>query len=185
MSPGFCHAPWMLTQASLEPHSQLPSPVRPAPSLNPQWSYVPICSPQPCFYQDKCLTVTDHPGLACPNSADSPVPDLWPVKAFGVLCSLPRSSRSTPHGCSISNSSMRQAVAGMPTWPGQRPHWGQERAQPGRHERGRPRGQPNTALLSLVLMAGTFFICAFFLRKFKNGPVLPRLGVWAGRPKGA
>ncbi|XP_074835431.1 band 3 anion transport protein isoform X2 [Carettochelys insculpta] len=31
---------------------------------------------------------------------------------------------------------------------------------------------PNTALLSLVLMAGTFFI-AFFLRKFKNSAFLP------------
>lgn len=37
---------------------------------------------------------------------------------------------------------------------------------------GRPRGQPNTALLSLVLMAGTFFI-AFFLRKFKNSRFFP------------
>uniref|UniRef100_A0ACB8FXV9 Anion exchange protein 2 n=1 Tax=Sphaerodactylus townsendi TaxID=933632 RepID=A0ACB8FXV9_9SAUR len=34
------------------------------------------------------------------------------------------------------------------------------------------RGQPNTALLSLVLMAGTFFI-AFFLRKFKNSRFFP------------
>ncbi|XP_044855574.1 band 3 anion transport protein [Mauremys mutica] len=32
--------------------------------------------------------------------------------------------------------------------------------------------KPNTALLSLVLMAGTFFI-AFFLRKFKNSAFLP------------
>nr|XP_033773576.1 band 3 anion transport protein isoform X2 [Geotrypetes seraphini] len=32
--------------------------------------------------------------------------------------------------------------------------------------------QPNTALLSLVLMAGTFFI-AFFLRKFKNSSFFP------------
>lgn len=52
-------------------------------------------------------------------------------------------------------------------------------------------GQPNTALLSLVLMAGTFFI-AFFLRKFKNsrffpgrvradGPVAVGLGwAWVG-----
>ncbi|NXN95976.1 B3AT protein, partial [Rhinopomastus cyanomelas] len=32
--------------------------------------------------------------------------------------------------------------------------------------------QPNTALLSLVLMAGTFFM-AFFLRKFKNSAFLP------------
>ncbi|XP_054848272.1 band 3 anion transport protein [Eublepharis macularius] len=34
------------------------------------------------------------------------------------------------------------------------------------------KGQPNTALLSLVLMAGTFFI-AFFLRKFKNSSFFP------------
>lgn len=33
-------------------------------------------------------------------------------------------------------------------------------------------GQPNTALLSLVLMAGTFFV-AFFLRKFKNSRFFP------------
>ncbi|NXG58356.1 B3AT protein, partial [Hemiprocne comata] len=32
--------------------------------------------------------------------------------------------------------------------------------------------KPNTALLSLVLMAGTFFL-AFFLRKFKNSAYLP------------
>ncbi|XP_054657158.1 band 3 anion transport protein isoform X2 [Grus americana] len=32
--------------------------------------------------------------------------------------------------------------------------------------------EPNTALLSLVLMAGTFFL-AFFLRKFKNSAFLP------------
>ncbi|XP_071340972.1 anion exchange protein 2b isoform X5 [Trachinotus anak] len=34
------------------------------------------------------------------------------------------------------------------------------------------RGEPNTALLSLVLMAGTFFI-AFYLRKFKNSAFFP------------
>ncbi|XP_053569229.1 anion exchange protein 2 [Bombina bombina] len=34
------------------------------------------------------------------------------------------------------------------------------------------KGQPNTALLSLVLMAGTFFI-AFFLRKLKNSNFFP------------
>uniref|UniRef100_A0A8C4RZY1 Anion exchange protein n=1 Tax=Erpetoichthys calabaricus TaxID=27687 RepID=A0A8C4RZY1_ERPCA len=33
-------------------------------------------------------------------------------------------------------------------------------------------GEPNTALLSLVLMAGTFFI-AFYLRKFKNSSFFP------------
>lgn len=31
--------------------------------------------------------------------------------------------------------------------------------------------QPNTALLSLILMLGTFFI-AFFMRKFKNSRFL-------------
>uniref|UniRef100_F6UBP3 Anion exchange protein n=1 Tax=Monodelphis domestica TaxID=13616 RepID=F6UBP3_MONDO len=36
----------------------------------------------------------------------------------------------------------------------------------------KPQPQPNTALLSLVLMAGTFFI-AFFLRKFKNSRFFP------------
>lgn len=34
------------------------------------------------------------------------------------------------------------------------------------------RDEPNTALLSLVLMAGTFFI-AFYLRKFKNSAFFP------------
>lgn len=34
-----------------------------------------------------------------------------------------------------------------------------------------PRNQPNTALLSLILMLGTFFI-AFFLRKFRNSRFL-------------
>uniref|UniRef100_A0A8C9U520 Anion exchange protein n=1 Tax=Scleropages formosus TaxID=113540 RepID=A0A8C9U520_SCLFO len=36
----------------------------------------------------------------------------------------------------------------------------------------RTRGEPNTALLSLVLMSGTFFI-AFYLRKFKNSAFFP------------
>lgn len=53
---------------------------------------------------------------------------------------------------------------------------------------GRPRGQPNTALLSLVLMAGTFFI-AFFLRKFKNSRFFPGrvcgLKCRSGRGEGA
>lgn len=33
-------------------------------------------------------------------------------------------------------------------------------------------GEPNTALLSFVLMAGTYFI-AFYLRKFKNSSFFP------------
>ncbi|KAK5620029.1 Anion exchange protein 2 [Crenichthys baileyi] len=37
---------------------------------------------------------------------------------------------------------------------------------------GKAVGEPNTALLSLVLMAGTFFI-AFYLRKFKNSSFFP------------
>ncbi|XP_043824214.1 anion exchange protein 2 isoform X2 [Dromiciops gliroides] len=43
---------------------------------------------------------------------------------------------------------------------------------PSEKEGQKPKGQPNTALLSLVLMAGTFFI-AFFLRKFKNSRFFP------------
>uniref|UniRef100_A0A8B9Q660 Anion exchange protein n=1 Tax=Apteryx owenii TaxID=8824 RepID=A0A8B9Q660_APTOW len=42
----------------------------------------------------------------------------------------------------------------------------------GGHAASKVTGQPNTALLSLVLMAGTFFI-AFFLRKFKNSRFFP------------
>ncbi|NXT95065.1 B3A2 protein, partial [Anhinga rufa] len=40
------------------------------------------------------------------------------------------------------------------------------------HAAAKVTGLPNTALLSLVLMAGTFFI-AFFLRKFKNSRFFP------------
>ncbi|NXA78495.1 B3AT protein, partial [Thryothorus ludovicianus] len=49
--------------------------------------------------------------------------------------------------------------------PLQRTYNVQDHFQPGVPE-------PNTALLSLVLMAGTFFL-AFFLRKFKNSSFLP------------
>ncbi|XP_061660817.1 anion exchange protein 2b isoform X2 [Syngnathoides biaculeatus] len=45
-------------------------------------------------------------------------------------------------------------------------------AAPGEAEAAAPTGEPNTALLSLVLMAGTFFI-AFYLRKFKNSAFFP------------
>lgn len=37
---------------------------------------------------------------------------------------------------------------------------------------GKVLNQPNTALLSLVLMSGTFLI-AFYLRKFKNSAFFP------------
>uniref|UniRef100_G3UD22 Anion exchange protein n=1 Tax=Loxodonta africana TaxID=9785 RepID=G3UD22_LOXAF len=67
------------------------------------------------------------------------------------------------HGCSVSNSSESDSGENK-TWAGAGATLG-----PGN---GRPRGQPNTALLSLVLMAGTFFI-AFFLRKFKNSRFFP------------
>ena len=39
------------------------------------------------------------------------------------------------------------------------------------HEEGPVLNQPNTALLSLVLMLGTFFV-AFFLRKLRNSRFL-------------
>ncbi|XP_025785189.1 anion exchange protein 2 [Puma concolor] len=76
------------------------------------------------------------------------------------------------HGCSVSNSSEADSGenttwhrAGATLGPGN----GSSSVPAGQ---GRPRGQPNTALLSLVLMAGTFFI-AFFLRKFKNSRFFP------------
>uniref|UniRef100_A0A4X1UTV1 Anion exchange protein n=1 Tax=Sus scrofa TaxID=9823 RepID=A0A4X1UTV1_PIG len=79
------------------------------------------------------------------------------------------------HGCSVSNSSEADsgenatwARAAATTQPGN----GSSAGPAGPSGQGRPRGQPNTALLSLVLMAGTFFI-AFFLRKFKNSRFFP------------
>lgn len=42
-------------------------------------------------------------------------------------------------------------------------------------------GYPNTALLSMCLMLGCFFI-AFFLRQFKNGTFLPGKVSWVHRP---
>uniref|UniRef100_A0A3Q2H4I8 Anion exchange protein n=1 Tax=Equus caballus TaxID=9796 RepID=A0A3Q2H4I8_HORSE len=76
------------------------------------------------------------------------------------------------HGCSVSNSS--EADSGdNATWAGTRATLGLGNgSSAGPAGQGRPRGQPNTALLSLVLMAGTFFI-AFFLRKFKNSRFFP------------
>ncbi|XP_074023084.1 LOW QUALITY PROTEIN: anion exchange protein 2-like, partial [Numenius arquata] len=60
------------------------------------------------------------------------------------------------HGCLQANGSGAEAAP-----------WGNGSGVPAE-----VRGQPNTALLSLVLMAGTFFI-AFFLRKFKNSRFFP------------
>uniref|UniRef100_A0A2I2Z7D0 Anion exchange protein n=1 Tax=Gorilla gorilla gorilla TaxID=9595 RepID=A0A2I2Z7D0_GORGO len=76
------------------------------------------------------------------------------------------------HGCSASNNSEVDGGENM-TWAGARPTLGPgNRSLAGQSVQGKPRGQPNTALLSLVLMAGTFFI-AFFLRKFKNSRFFP------------
>ncbi|KAM6422124.1 LOW QUALITY PROTEIN: anion exchange protein 2 [Rhynochetos jubatus] len=67
------------------------------------------------------------------------------------------------HGCLRANGTGAEA-------------WGNGSAVPGNGSAGRAAGkvtgQPNTALLSLVLMAGTFFV-AFFLRKFKNSRFFP------------
>ncbi|NWY07240.1 B3A2 protein, partial [Nothoprocta ornata] len=67
------------------------------------------------------------------------------------------------HGCLKGNGSDGAAAGNGSAAPGNGT-WG--RAAP------KVTGQPNTALLSLVLMAGTFFI-AFFLRKFKNSRFFP------------
>ncbi|KAM5188921.1 anion exchange protein 2 isoform 1-T2 [Callospermophilus lateralis] len=75
------------------------------------------------------------------------------------------------HGCSVSNSS--EADSDNTTWARATTTLGPGNGSlAGQSGQGRPRGQPNTALLSLVLMAGTFFI-AFFLRKFKNSRFFP------------
>ncbi|NXW37571.1 B3A2 protein, partial [Phaetusa simplex] len=70
------------------------------------------------------------------------------------------------HGCLRANGSGAEAEA-----------WRNASAVPA-NAAAKVTGQPNTALLSLVLMAGTFFI-AFFLRKFKNSRFFP------GRVRGA
>ncbi|NWX94668.1 B3A2 protein, partial [Nothoprocta pentlandii] len=67
------------------------------------------------------------------------------------------------HGCLKGNGSDGAAAGNGSAAPGNGT-WG--RVAP------KVTGQPNTALLSLVLMAGTFFI-AFFLRKFKNSRFFP------------
>ncbi|NXX00685.1 B3A2 protein, partial [Larus smithsonianus] len=64
------------------------------------------------------------------------------------------------HGCLRANGSGAEAEA-----------WRNASAAPA-NAAAKVTGQPNTALLSLVLMAGTFFI-AFFLRKFKNSRFFP------------
>uniref|UniRef100_K7FI15 Anion exchange protein n=1 Tax=Pelodiscus sinensis TaxID=13735 RepID=K7FI15_PELSI len=84
----------------------------------------------------------------------------------------------TVHACTRSKKN-NNLVTGSPagTWAQRlRPLSQRSLSCAGRDFPSQPRGakdpQPNTALLSLVLMAGTFFI-AFFLRKFKNSAFLP------------
>ncbi|KAF1408739.1 Anion exchange protein 2, partial [Spheniscus humboldti] len=79
---------------------------------------------------------------------------------------LPQIFQEHPlHGCLQANGTGTEAEA-----------WRNTSAAPTNSTAGRAAakvtGQPNTALLSLVLMAGTFFI-AFFLRKFKNSRFFP------------
>ncbi|XP_059113699.1 anion exchange protein 2 isoform X1 [Peromyscus eremicus] len=75
------------------------------------------------------------------------------------------------HGCSGANDSEADSSSDNVTWAATMlvPDNSSTAMQSGQE---RLRGQPNTALLSLVLMAGTFFI-AFFLRKFKNSRFFP------------
>ncbi|XP_044535611.1 anion exchange protein 2 isoform X2 [Gracilinanus agilis] len=76
------------------------------------------------------------------------------------------------HGCTVSNGSEPEEVENK-TWTEVMVvlrNGSAASVKAGR--RPQPQPQPNTALLSLVLMAGTFFI-AFFLRKFKNSRFFP------------
>lgn len=75
------------------------------------------------------------------------------------------------HGCSVSNDSEADSGSGNVTWAASE-LVSDNSSTILQSEQQRLRGQPNTALLSLVLMAGTFFI-AFFLRKFKNSRFFP------------
>ncbi|XP_055990784.1 anion exchange protein 2 isoform X2 [Sorex fumeus] len=76
------------------------------------------------------------------------------------------------HGCSVTNSSEEDADQNA-TWARAETALGLANgSSAARTGQTPPQGQPNTALLSLVLMAGTFFI-AFFLRKFKNSRFFP------------
>lgn len=101
-----------------------------------------------------------------------------PCSRRSPLCSLQIFQEHPLHGCSVSNSS--EADSGGEADSGDNTTWAGAGAtlgpgngsSAGPSGQGRPRGQPNTALLSLVLMAGTFFI-AFFLRKFKNSRFFP------------
>ncbi|NXK13927.1 B3A2 protein, partial [Herpetotheres cachinnans] len=84
----------------------------------------------------------------------------------GLSIVLPQIFQEHPlHGCLRANGTGTEAEA-----------WRNTSAAPANGTAGRTAakvtGQPNTALLSLVLMAGTFFI-AFFLRKFKNSRFFP------------
>lgn len=77
------------------------------------------------------------------------------------------------HGCSVTNSSEEDADQNS-TWARTETALGLVNGSSAERsgQTPPPQGQPNTALLSLVLMAGTFFI-AFFLRKFKNSRFFP------------
>ncbi|NXF55879.1 B3A2 protein, partial [Oceanites oceanicus] len=84
----------------------------------------------------------------------------------GLITALPQIFQEHPlHGCLGANGTGAEAEV-----------WRNASAAPANGTAGRAAakvtGQPNTALLSLVLMAGTFFI-AFFLRKFKNSRFFP------------
>ncbi|XP_065256081.1 anion exchange protein 2 [Emys orbicularis] len=77
------------------------------------------------------------------------------------------------HGCGRTNGTGVENGS-APLWNGMSAENGSAPLGNGTGGRAGPAvtGQPNTALLSLVLMAGTFFI-AFFLRKFKNSRFFP------------
>ncbi|MBN3299284.1 B3A2 protein, partial [Amia calva] len=68
--------------------------------------------------------------------------------------------------CSLDNSTAENGTVG-PVWGG---GMGLNSTEP--PPTAKVTGEPNTALLSLVLMSGTFFI-AFYLRKFKNSAFFP------------
>ena len=125
------------------------------------------------FNQDKLLeSRLTTLGLPVPTQQTAQSQTSGQLSVWSPLFSPQIFQEHPLHGCSVSNSS--EAGSGEnATWPGAGATLGPRNESSARPPgQGRPRGQPNTALLSLVLMAGTFFI-AFFLRKFKNSRFFP------------
>lgn len=150
----------------------------PCSQLRPRLNQTPSCLVPAFGHLGHVLNKTRSFRADRPPPTPPVPPGIWLSAAYLLTESFVVSQifQEHPlHGCWVSNSSEADsgenatwARAAATTQPGN----GSSAGPAGPSGQGRPRGQPNTALLSLVLMAGTFFI-AFFLRKFKNSRFFP------------